>query len=148
MNFTRLISPSASMVRLARAEPRVAATWFFVFASQVVLPLAAPWFDLAAVWALFSGVRTPIIVWAFFGVLQFGAAAVALRIEGEPLRWLRAYPLHLLGYRQLTAGVVAQTVAWATVGRIPRWGTSVRTRMVRPARSRSVVAVAEKSEAA
>ncbi len=137
-----------SMVRVARTEPRVAVTWLFVFASQVVLPLAAPWFDLAAIWALFSGVRTPIVVWALFGMLQFGAATVALRIEGESLRWLRAYPLHLLGYRQLTAGVVAQTVAWATVGRIPRWGTSVRTRMVWPARNRSVVVGAEKSEAA
>lgn len=137
-----------SMIRQVRTRPRAAATWLFVFASQVVLPLGAPWFDLAAIWACFSGVRAPIVVWIVFGVLQFGAAAVALRIEGESLRWLRVYPFHLLGYRQLTAGVVAQTVAWAAAGRIPRWGTTVRTGMVRPARSRSAVTVVEKSEAA
>ena len=135
------------MVRQARTRPRAAATWWFVFTSQVLLPLAAPWFDLAAIWALFSGVRTPIVIWVSFGVLQFGAAAVALRIEGESLRWLRAYPSHLLGYRQLTAGVVAQTVAWATAGRIPRWGSSVRTRTVWPSRTRTAVLV-EESEAA
>ena len=136
-----------SMVRQARTRPRAAATWWFVFTSQVLLPLAAPWFDLAAIWALFSGVRTPIVIWVSFGVLQFGAAAVALRIEGESLRWLRAYPSHLLGYRQLTAGVVAQTVAWAAAGRIPRWGSSVRTHTVWPSRTRTAVLV-EDSEAA
>ncbi|MEO6469205.1 MAG: bifunctional polysaccharide deacetylase/glycosyltransferase family 2 protein [Acidimicrobiia bacterium] len=135
--ITQSVWRHRSMVRLARTRPRAAATWLFVFASQVVLPLAAPWFDLAAMWACFSGVRTPIVVWIVFGLVQFGAAAVALRIEGESLRWLRAYPLHLLGYRQLTAGVVAQTVAWAAAGRIPRWGTRVRTRTVWPTRSRS-----------
>ena len=137
-----------SMIRQVRTRPRVAATWLFVFASQVVLPLAAPWFDLAAIWACFSGVRAPIVVWIIFGVLQLGAAAAALRIEGESLRWLRAYPLHLLGYRQLTAGVVAQTVAWAAAGRIPRWGTSVRSRTVWPTRSRSVAADIENHQAA
>ncbi len=117
-----------SMVAHPRLRPRAAATWLFAFVSQVLLPLMAPLFDVAAIWALTAGARTPVVVWLGFGVAQLGAAAIALRIEGQSLRWLRAYPLHLVGYRQLTACVVVQTVVWAAAGRIPSWGSGRRTR--------------------
>ena len=90
--------------------------------SQILLPIAAPFIDLAAVWALFTGTRFPLVLWLMVGLMQLGAAAVALRMEGQSWRGLLALPLHLFGYRQVTSFVVIQTVAWAVAGRRPGWG--------------------------
>ena len=112
------------MARHTRGRPRVGATWCFVLVSQIVLPIAAPLVDLAAVWGLATGTRFPLWLWLMVAVTQLGAAAIALRIEGQSLRWLWALPLHLFGYRQITSFVVIQTAVWAAVGRRPGWGAN------------------------
>ena len=122
-----------SMVRNPRRRPRVAAAWIFAVLTQLLLPIAAPLLDLAALWAIFSGARLPIVLWLGVGLFQLMAAAIALHIEGESRKWLWVLPLHLFGYRQITSFVVAQAVAWAAAGRQPGWGMHDRVPRVRKA---------------
>jgi peptidoglycan/xylan/chitin deacetylase (PgdA/CDA1 family)/GT2 family glycosyltransferase len=112
---------------------RAGATWTFALASQVLLPLTSPLLDVAAAWALLTGTGWLLLVWGALTVLQLAAAAYALRCEGESWRALWAFPLHVLGYRQLTALVVPQSLAWAASGRRPSWG-----RRRRPVRATTV----------
>jgi hypothetical protein len=99
-------------------------TWSYAFLAQVLSPLLSPLLDVAAIWALVTGTTWPLVLWSAVLAAQFAAAAYALRCEGESLGLLWAFPLHVLGYRQLTAFVVPQAVAWAVAGRRPGWRPS------------------------
>ncbi len=113
-----------SMAKAIRSAPRAWFAWTQLALLQVVVPLAAPLLDFVFLWGLIAGVRFPVVLWVTVALGQFALTALALRIEGQSLRGLRAYPLLVLGYRHLTAAVVIQTVAWACAGRVPRWGTA------------------------
>ncbi len=110
------------MTRRPRSARRGAAVWAYLGLAQVVFPLLSPLLDFVLIWGLIAGSALPVAVWVGITVLQLGLTALALRIEGQSLRALRAYPLLIAGYRHLTAAVVVQTVAWACAGRVPRWG--------------------------
>jgi hypothetical protein len=122
------------MVRRCREETRAAAAAAYVLASQVLLPALAPLLDLAAIWAILDGGTLPLVLWGIVTVLQFVGAVVAVHVDRRSRRLLWAFPLHLLGYRQLTSIVGAQSVAWAAAGRWPGWG---RRTLSRPARDRA-----------
>ncbi len=110
------------MIRRARSMPRGAVVWAYLALAQVVFPLLSPLLDFVLIWGLISGSVLPVAVWIGVTLLQLGLMVLALRIEGQSWRALRAYPLLIAGYRHLIAAVVVQTVAWACAGRVPRWG--------------------------
>jgi cellulose synthase/poly-beta-1,6-N-acetylglucosamine synthase-like glycosyltransferase len=107
-------------------DPRSVGTWTYALLAQVVAPLLSPLLDVAALWALFTGTTWPLVLWSAVLVVQLAAAAYALRCEDESFGLLWAFPLHVLGYRQLTAFVVPQAVAWALAGRRPGWRPAAR----------------------
>ncbi len=108
------------------SRPREFVTWTFAALTQVAVPVAAPLLDVAALWAIASGAPIPVVLWVVVGVLQVVAAAVALRIERQPLRYLWVMPFQLIGYRQITSFVVVQAGAWAMAGRRAGWGVRRR----------------------
>nr|WP_232328267.1 bifunctional polysaccharide deacetylase/glycosyltransferase family 2 protein [Kibdelosporangium sp. MJ126-NF4] len=88
---------------------------------QVILPLAAPFVDVAAVFGILSGGWSSALgFWLAFQVLQVIPGVVAFRLDREPLAPLLAMPLQQFVYRQLMYLVVVQSVMTALAGaRLP-----------------------------
>ncbi|TCO57289.1 bifunctional polysaccharide deacetylase/glycosyltransferase family 2 protein [Actinocrispum wychmicini] len=88
---------------------------------QVVLPLMAPFVDVAAVFGVIAGDWSVTLgYWVAFQVLQVIPGVVAFRLDGEPLAPLLAMPLQQFVYRQLMYLVVIQSVMTAVAGaRLP-----------------------------
>jgi cellulose synthase/poly-beta-1,6-N-acetylglucosamine synthase-like glycosyltransferase/peptidoglycan/xylan/chitin deacetylase (PgdA/CDA1 family) len=88
---------------------------------QVILPLAAPFVDVAAVFGILAGGwSNAVTFWLAFQLLQVIPGIVAFRLDGERLAPLLALPLQQLVYRQLMYLVVVQSVMTAVAGaRLP-----------------------------
>ncbi|HVV08617.1 bifunctional polysaccharide deacetylase/glycosyltransferase family 2 protein [Amycolatopsis sp.] len=88
---------------------------------QVLLPVLAPFVDLATVFGLFTEQR-PVLLgyWLVFQLLQLIPGFVAFRLDRESLRPLLALPAQQFVYRQLMYLVVLQSVVTALAGvRLP-----------------------------
>ncbi|GGJ84832.1 bi-functional transferase/deacetylase [Pilimelia anulata] len=91
---------------------------------QVVLPLLAVLIDVLAVAGfLLYDRRETAIAWLAMLAVQVVTAAVALRLDREPMRALWALPLQQVAYRQLTYLVVIRSVTTAISGARLRWQT-------------------------
>jgi cellulose synthase/poly-beta-1,6-N-acetylglucosamine synthase-like glycosyltransferase/peptidoglycan/xylan/chitin deacetylase (PgdA/CDA1 family) len=123
-----------SMAVESGCDRRAQITWWSALVTHVLLPLAAPLLDIAAVWSLLTGTLWFLVLWFIVASVQLAIAASALRSEGASMRALWAYPLHVIGYRQLTAFVVPQALAWAVAGRHTTWATSPPNEAVPAAR--------------
>jgi len=116
-----------SMVR--RGEGRVgrrAIPYLLVF--QVLLPCAGPLVDVFAIYGLIF--LNPLVILAFwlgFNLAQLALAALAFRLDGEPLGPLWSLPLQQFVYRQLMYLVVFESAVSALRGARLPWMHSVRT---------------------
>lgn len=83
----------------------------------VLLPLLGPVIDLLAVYGLFfmDTTRTAL-AWGAMLLVQTLTAAVAFRLDREPLRPLLALPVQQFAYRQLMYLVLARSVVTALTG--------------------------------
>ncbi|PWR07735.1 glycosyl transferase [Micromonospora sicca] len=88
----------------------------------VALPLLGPVLDLLAVYGLFFlDMKKTAVAWAAMLVVQTLTAAVAFRLDREPLRPLLALPIQQFAYRQLMYLVLARSVVTALTGTRLGW---------------------------
>jgi hypothetical protein len=100
----------------------------YLLVFQVLLPLAAPAVDVAAVYGvIFLPWWQVVMVWAGFQALQAATAWYALRLDGERPGPLWALPLQQVVYRQLMYLVVVQSTVAALLGTRLRWQRMQRT---------------------
>ncbi|SMD15692.1 glycosyltransferase [Lentzea albidocapillata] len=100
----------------------------YLLAFHLLLPLLAPVMDLFVLYGfLVADAPLGLIVWAVFLLIQTASAGYALRLDGESLRPLWAYPLQQLVYRQLMYVVVIQSLITALHGTQLRWMSVRRT---------------------
>ena len=100
---------------------------------QVVLPVVAPFVDIAAVFGLFTADRWMVVgAWLVFLALQAVPAVVAFRLDSEPLRPLLALPLQQFVYRQLMYLVVLQSLSTALAGARLPWHKLPRRGLLKP----------------
>ncbi|GAA2675643.1 MULTISPECIES: glycosyltransferase [Actinosynnema] len=108
---------------------------------HLLLPLLAPVMDVYVLYgALVADAPAALPIWLAFLALQTASAGYALRLDGESLRPLWAFPLQQLAYRQLTYLVVVQSLVTAAHGIPLRWQSVQRTGRA-DAVSREVLAV-------
>ncbi|MFB8201802.1 bifunctional polysaccharide deacetylase/glycosyltransferase family 2 protein [Kitasatospora purpeofusca] len=89
---------------------------------QLVLPLAAPAVDAAALYGLaFRTTTAPVYTWAAFSLAQLALAAYALRQDRESLRHLWLVPLQQTLYRAALCLVTAHALVSAALGAGPQW---------------------------
>jgi hypothetical protein len=97
-------------------------------AFHLLLPLLAPVMDLYVLYGfLVADAPLALIVWTVFLLIQTASAGYALRLDGESLRPLWAYPLQQIVYRQLMYAVVIQSLVTALHGTQLRWMSVRRT---------------------
>ncbi|MFC3894449.1 bifunctional polysaccharide deacetylase/glycosyltransferase family 2 protein [Lentzea rhizosphaerae] len=95
---------------------------------HLLLPLLAPMMDLYVVYGfLVADAPLAAVVWTVFLLLQTASAGYALRLDGESLKPLWAYPLQQIVYRQLMYAVVIQSLITAVHGTQLRWMSVRRT---------------------
>lgn len=100
----------------------------YLLAFHLLLPLLAPVMDLFVLYGfLVADAPLGLIVWTVFLLIQTASAGYALRLDGESLRPLWAYPLQQLVYRQLMYVVVIQSLITALHGTQLRWMSVKRT---------------------
>jgi cellulose synthase/poly-beta-1,6-N-acetylglucosamine synthase-like glycosyltransferase len=100
----------------------------YLLAFHLLLPLLAPVMDLLVLYGfLVADAPLGLIVWTVFLLIQTASAGYALRLDGESLRPLWAYPLQQLVYRQLMYVVVIQSLITALHGTQLRWMSVRRT---------------------
>lgn len=100
----------------------------YLLAFHLLLPLLAPLMDLYVVYGfLVADAPLALIVWTVFLLLQTASAGYALRLDGESLKPLWAYPLQQIVYRQLMYTVVIQSLITALHGTQLRWMKVRRT---------------------
>ncbi len=100
----------------------------YLLAFHLLLPLLAPVMDLYVVYGfLVADAPLALVVWTVFLLMQTASAGYALRLDGESLKPLWAYPLQQLVYRQLTYVVVIQSLITAVHGTQLRWMKVRRT---------------------
>ncbi|MEV0155648.1 glycosyltransferase [Micromonospora sp. NPDC050686] len=88
----------------------------------VVLPLLGPVLDLLAVYGLFfMDTKITVLAWVAMLVVQAATAAVAFRLDREPLRPLLTLPIQQFAYRQLMYLVLARSVVTAVTGARLGW---------------------------
>src|SRR5437867_2236462 len=92
-----------------------------------LLPLLAPAIDVTMLYGLVVGPQVPLLLaFGVFTILQTLAAALALRLDGEPAWHAGAVVGYQLGYRQMLSAVTASAV-WAAFAGLPvGWGKLVR----------------------
>ncbi|MCW2600392.1 MAG: polysaccharide deacetylase [Frankiales bacterium] len=89
----------------------------YMFAFQVLLPLAAPVIDIFALHGLLTGDGQRVVVlWLAYAALGVATAAYALHLDGERYGPLWSLPLQQLFYRQLIYLVVIQSLVSAVAG--------------------------------
>ncbi|MDQ0383168.1 glycosyltransferase [Amycolatopsis thermophila] len=99
-----------------------------VAAFQILMPLSAPLIDIFFVYGLFFlNPATTLVLWLTVMALQTGGAALAFRMDREPLGPLWLMPAQQLVYRQLMYVVLGQSIAAATAGVRVRWQRMRRT---------------------
>jgi len=95
---------------------------------QVILPLIAPFVDVAAVYALaFQDSPVTAATWLFFLLVQFLAALYAFTLDRESARPLWALLTQQVVYRQLMYLVVIHSLTSAAAGVRLGWHKLVRT---------------------
>jgi cellulose synthase/poly-beta-1,6-N-acetylglucosamine synthase-like glycosyltransferase len=95
---------------------------------QILLPLLAPLIDLFAMYAIiFTDPRPVLGFWLAFNLVQVVVAAIAFRLDREPLGPLWALPLQQFVYRQVMYLVVIESVVSALVGARAAWKHIPRT---------------------
>jgi cellulose synthase/poly-beta-1,6-N-acetylglucosamine synthase-like glycosyltransferase len=100
----------------------------YLLAFHLLLPLLAPVMDLYVLYGfLVADAPLGLIVWTVFLLIQTASAGYALRLDGESLRPLWAYPLQQIVYRQLMYAVVIQSLVTALHGTQLRWMSVRRT---------------------
>jgi peptidoglycan/xylan/chitin deacetylase (PgdA/CDA1 family)/glycosyltransferase involved in cell wall biosynthesis len=89
---------------------------------QVLLPLIAPLVDVMLLYGLLflDPVRT-LVAWTAIQLIQMLGGAYAFRLDGERLGVLWLMPVQQFVYRQVTYGVLLQSVATALAGVHVRW---------------------------
>ena len=92
-----------------------------------LLPLLAPAIDVTLLYGLVVGPQVPLLAaFGVFTILQTLAAALALRLDGEPAWHAGAVLGYQLGYRQMLFAVIASSL-WAAFAGLPvGWGKLVR----------------------
>ena len=96
----------------------------YLLAFQVVLPLLAPFIDLAVLYSvIFTPSPSVALVWLAFLAVQYVSAGYAFRLDRERLTPLWSLVLQQFVYRQLMYAVVIQSVATALYGIRLRWQT-------------------------
>ncbi|MFS8100251.1 bifunctional polysaccharide deacetylase/glycosyltransferase family 2 protein [Lentzea alba] len=106
----------------------------YLFAFHLLLPLLAPVMDLFVLYGfLVADAPLALIVWAAFLLIQTASAGYALRLDGESLKPLWAYPLQQIVYRQLMYAVVIQSLITALHGTQLRWMSVQRTGLLQDA---------------
>ncbi|SNY59196.1 bifunctional polysaccharide deacetylase/glycosyltransferase family 2 protein [Paractinoplanes atraurantiacus] len=107
-------------------------TLLLVVPFTVFLPLLAPLFDIMAVYGLFFlDSKAAALGWLSMLVVQTVTAAVAFRLDHEPLRPLWTLPLQQVFYRQLMYLVLLHSALTAVAGRRLQWQKMRRTGEVR-----------------
>jgi cellulose synthase/poly-beta-1,6-N-acetylglucosamine synthase-like glycosyltransferase/peptidoglycan/xylan/chitin deacetylase (PgdA/CDA1 family) len=105
---------------------RIALPYMILF--QIVLPTTAPLIDVFAVYGLLFTNPVPVLAyWLGFNALQLFLAAIAFRLDREPLRTLWALPLQQFVYRQLMYVVIIESTVSALVGARAHWRHLTRT---------------------
>ncbi|RJQ80397.1 glycosyltransferase [Pseudonocardiaceae bacterium YIM PH 21723] len=100
----------------------------YVGAFHLLLPLLAPVLDVYVLYGLFlAEAPMAVFIWLAFLLIQTVSAGYALRLDGERLAHLWAYPLQQLVYRQLMYVVVIQSLITAVHGTRLPWQSNVRT---------------------
>ncbi|MFI6100248.1 glycosyltransferase [Lentzea sp. NPDC051213] len=100
----------------------------YLLAFHLLLPLLAPVMDLYVLYGfLVADAPLALIVWTVFLLIQTASAGYALRLDGESLKPLWAYPLQQIVYRQLMYAVVIQSLITALHGTQLRWMSVQRT---------------------
>ncbi|HEX8870035.1 MAG TPA: bifunctional polysaccharide deacetylase/glycosyltransferase family 2 protein [Lentzea sp.] len=100
----------------------------YLLAFHLLLPLLAPVMDLYVLYGfIVADAPLALIVWTVFLLLQTASAGYALRLDGESLKPLWAYPLQQIVYRQLMYAVVIQSLITAWHGTQLRWMSVRRT---------------------
>ncbi|MDX8146482.1 glycosyltransferase [Lentzea sp. BCCO 10_0061] len=100
----------------------------YLLAFHLLLPLLAPVMDLFVLYGfLVADAPLALIVWMVFLLVQTASAGYALRLDGESLKPLWAYPLQQVVYRQLMYVVVIQSLITAVHGTQLRWMSVRRT---------------------
>ena len=100
----------------------------YLLAFHLLLPLLAPVMDLFVLYGfLVADAPLALIVWMVFLLIQTASAGYALRLDGESLKPLWAYPLQQVLYRQLMYVVVIQSLITAVHGTQLRWMSVRRT---------------------
>jgi len=105
---------------------RLALPYMILF--QILLPILAPLIDVFALYGLLFTNPVPVLAfWLGFNALQFLLAAVAFRMDKEPLRPLWALPLQQFVYRQLMYLVIIESTVSALAGARAHWRHLTRT---------------------
>jgi cellulose synthase/poly-beta-1,6-N-acetylglucosamine synthase-like glycosyltransferase/peptidoglycan/xylan/chitin deacetylase (PgdA/CDA1 family) len=100
----------------------------YMFLFQILLPITAPLIDLFALYGIvFTDPVRVLAAWGAFGVVQFGIAVFAFRLDREPLRPLWALPLQQFVYRQLMYLVIIESTVSALQGVRAGWRPLPRT---------------------
>ncbi|MEU7480339.1 glycosyltransferase [Lentzea sp. NPDC042327] len=100
----------------------------YLLAFHLLLPLLAPVMDLYVLYGfIVADAPLAFIVWTVFLLLQTASAGYALRLDGESVKPLWAYPLQQVVYRQLMYAVVIQSLVTALHGTQLRWMSVRRT---------------------
>ena len=111
----------------------------YLLAFHLLLPLLAPVMDLYVLYGfLVADAPLGLIVWTVFLLIQTASAGYALRLDGESLKPLWAYPLQQIVYRQLMYAVVIQSLITALHGTQLRWMSVRRTGLLADAPGGSV----------
>jgi cellulose synthase/poly-beta-1,6-N-acetylglucosamine synthase-like glycosyltransferase len=99
----------------------------FLIVFGYLLPLLGPAVDLTFLYGFLVGPQLPLVfTFALFTTLQILAAALALRLDREPVWHAVAVLGQQLGYRQMLSVVVASSL-WAAFAGLPvGWGKLVR----------------------
>jgi cellulose synthase/poly-beta-1,6-N-acetylglucosamine synthase-like glycosyltransferase len=95
---------------------------------QIILPLCAPAVDIFALYGLvFLPWYQMAIAWVGLLIMQTFTAAVALKLDKEPLGPLWSIAFQQVVYRQLMYLVVVQSAVTALIGNRLRWQRISRT---------------------
>ncbi|WP_439664171.1 bifunctional polysaccharide deacetylase/glycosyltransferase family 2 protein [Lentzea sp. HUAS TT2] len=113
---------------LAESGPMGRFGLLYLLAFHLLLPLLAPVMDLFVLYGfLVADAPLALVVWVVFLLIQTASAGYALRLDGESLKPLWAYPLQQVVYRQLMYAVVIQSLITAVHGTRLRWMSVKRT---------------------
>lgn len=99
----------------------------YLLVFHVVLPVLAPALDVYVLYGAFvADAPLALVIWGVFLAVQTASAGYALRLDGESLAPLWAYPFQQVAYRQLTYLVVVRSLVTALHGTPVRWQTARR----------------------